>query len=188
MRYFIAILLFFFSITVASAQNDTVIADITVDTVKTKVKPVKNPIIAMSLSAVIPGAGQIYNGKYYKPLIFYGAFIGVGYYYLRYQWAYSAYRNDILLMQNDSIFYKVPTTGLSDFASLEKGLNNTRRKRDLLFLAEVGVWALNIIDAYIDAELSNFDVSDDLTLSVKPYFDYYAYSPAVGLKMQIYLK
>ena len=43
-----------------------------------------------------------------------------------------------------------------------------RRWRDLSFFVMVGVYALSVVDAYVDASLSEFDISDDLTLEVAP--------------------
>ncbi|MBN2662254.1 MAG: hypothetical protein JXR68_01280 [Bacteroidales bacterium] len=187
MKYLIFLLFFVvFSIQIFS-QNDSLII-ISQDTTTKKVKPVRNPTVAIALSAVLPGAGQIYNRKYYKIPIIYGVFGGVGYYIRKSQWAYIAYRNDILLMQDQTIpeHLKFPTTGISDLNELANNYNVARRQRDLFFIGGILWWTINVIDAYVDAELSDFDISDDLSLNFKPYFNTFALNPVYGLTFQFY--
>lgn len=187
MRYLIFLLFFvIFSFQIFS-QNDSLIA-INQDTITKKVKPIRNPTIAVTLSAVLPGAGQIYNRKYYKIPIIYGIFGGIVFYVRKSQWAYVAYRNDILLMQDETIpkYLKFPTTGIKDLNELANNYNIARRQRDLFFIGGILWWTLNVIDAYVDAELSNFDISDDLSFNFRPYYNSFAQNPFYGLTFQIY--
>jgi len=188
MRY---ILIFLFIVVISFnvyAQADS-LNQIFQDTTTIKAKRVKKPTVAITLSAVLPGAGQIYNEKYWKLPIFYTGLAYVGYSVRKSHWQYQAYRNDILLMQNDSIpdYLKFPTTGIKNLDELGNNYNVARRKRDLFVIGGVVVWILNVVDAYVDAELSDFDVSDDLSLNVKPYYQFntFAPEPTYGLTFQL---
>lgn len=139
-----------------------------------------NPKRAMWLAIVLPGAGQIYNRKYWKLPIFYGGFVGClyalswnGQMYHDYSQAY------VDLMDNDP-----STQSYNDFLHLGTTINESnkahyqeifrkrkdryRKWRDLSVFALIGVYALSVIDAYVDASLSEFDISDDLSLRVAP--------------------
>lgn len=139
-----------------------------------------NPKRAMWLAIVLPGAGQIYNRKYWKLPIFYGGFVGClyalswnGQMYHDYSQAY------VDLMDNDP-----NTQSYNDFLHLGTTINESnkahyqeifrkrkdryRKWRDLSVFALIGVYALSVIDAYVDASLSEFDISDDLSLRVAP--------------------
>lgn len=186
MRY---LLIFIFVTTLifsSNAQTDT-LKKISEDTTITKIKPAKNPILAISLSAAIPGAGQIYNGKFLKVPFIYAVLGGVGYFVRKYHWQYTAYRNDIILMDDENIpeSLKFPTTGIYNLDELKTNYNSARRQRDLIFLGGVLFWTLNIIDAYVDAELSNFDVSDDLSFNIYPKYHSFNNNPYYGLAFQL---
>ena len=122
---------------------------------------VPNPTKATWLALVIPGGGQIYNRKYWKLPIFYGGFAGC---------AYALTWNGN--MQSSSITdllppgYKISETQLKDL--LRKRKDTYRRYRDLSIFAFIGVYLLSVIDAYVDAELSNFDITPDLSMKVEP--------------------
>ena len=139
-----------------------------------------NPKRAMWLAIVLPGAGQIYNRKYWKLPIFYGGFVGClyalswnGQMYHDYSQAY------VDLMDNDP-----NTQSYNDFLHLGTTINESnkahyqeifrkrkdryRKWRDLSVFALIGDYALSVIDAYVDASLSEFDISDDLSLRVAP--------------------
>lgn len=139
-----------------------------------------NPTTALWMSALCPGLGQIYNRRYWKLPIVVGAFVGLSYgtsWNNRMYQDYSrAYRD---AMDNDPdtrsymAFYP-PTVKESDIDMewLKKALKNKkdyyRRYRDICILSMVGVYALSIIDAYVDASLAHFDISSDLSMKVAP--------------------
>ncbi len=144
----------------AISQTDS-ISDINV-----KKEKIKKPAIAITLSTILPGAGQIYNGKWYKVPFIYLA-LGTSYYFVKhYSVQYNLYRTDLINLSLDSNYQ--PVTQITDLTQLAQKYNQFRRSRDIAFLGGVLVWSLNIIDAYVDAELSNFDVSPDLTLHIYP--------------------
>lgn len=138
-----------------------------------------DPIRAMWLGLVIPGLGQIYNRKYWKLPIIYGGFLGC-IYALTWNAQMLADYNQAYLDIMDSnpntksyekmlpIGYDI--TGKEDrFKEIFKNRKNTyRRYRDLSIFVMLAIYALSVVDAYIDAELSTFDISKDLTLRVVP--------------------
>ena len=141
-----------------------------------------NPKRAMWLAIVFPGAGQIYNRKYWKLPIIYGGFVGCAYAMRWNNQMYSDYsRAYIDISDNDpntksyESFFKFGRT--LDDSNLERWKttfksrkDRFRRWRDLSFFCMLGVYGLSIIDAYVDASLSEFDISDDLSLHVEPGF------------------
>ena len=141
--------------------------------------------------AIIPGGGQIYNRKYWKLPIVYGGFMGLTYaitwnggYYNEYR---NAYRDISLLLagvegggdswvnfiqsgQNEETVNKDWLRGV-----LRGKVDYYRRNRDLSIIGAVALYALSMIDAFVDAKLFDFDISPDLSLRVEPYLapDYY---------------
>ena len=139
-----------------------------------------NPKRALWLALVIPGGGQIYNRKYWKLPIVYGGFIGCLYamnwnntMYKDYAQAYIDLKDSDPGTQSYNNFLHLGQTITPDRASyyediFKKRKDRFRRWRDLSFFVLVGVYALSVIDAYVDAELSVFDISKDLSLKVEP--------------------
>ena len=139
-----------------------------------------NPKRALWLALVIPGGGQIYNRKYWKLPLVYGGFIGCLYamswnntMYKDYSQAYQDLMDKDPNTQSYNQFLHLGTqitpqneTRYQDI--FRKRKDKYRRWRDLSFFVMIGVYALSVIDAYVDAELSVFDISDDLSLRVKP--------------------
>ncbi|MCK9179247.1 MAG: DUF5683 domain-containing protein [Bacteroides sp.] len=138
---------------------------------------VPNPTRATWLAVVFPGAGQIYNRKYWKLPIFYGGFAGCAYALTwnnnMYKDYSKAYRDLMSDDPNKNSYEELlpPNHGYSK-SQLESVLKNRkdrfRRYRDLSIFAFIGVYVLSIIDAYVDAELSNFDISPDLSMRIEP--------------------
>jgi hypothetical protein len=157
-------------------------------TLKNQTPPAKDwstwrpdPKRALWLALVIPGGGQIYNRKYWKLPIVYGGFIGCLYAMNWNNTMYKDYSQAYLdLVDNDPgtqsynqflhLGMQITTTAEKKrFEEIfKKRKDKYRRWRDLSFFVMVGVYALSVIDAYVDAELSVFDISRDLSLKVKP--------------------
>ena len=145
----------------------------------TKFKP--DPIRAMWLALVIPGAGQFYNRKYWKLPIVYGGFLGCVY---ALTWNgqmlrdYSQAYLDITDSDPNTKSYEKmlpPRYSIEGKEERFKGIfkskkDTFRRYRDLSLFAFGGVYLLSVIDAYVDAELSTFDISRDLSLQIQPTF------------------
>lgn len=135
---------------------------------------------AMWLALVIPGAGQIYNRKYWKIPIVYGGFIGCLYairwnnqMYHDYSQAYMDIMDNDPSTQSYNQFLHLGTTITADNTERYQNLFRRRkdfyrRYRDLSIFCLIGVYALSVIDAYVDASLSEFDISKDLSLRVEP--------------------
>ncbi|MBR6446079.1 MAG: hypothetical protein IKS94_06605 [Prevotella sp.] len=135
---------------------------------------------AMWLSIVLPGAGQIYNRKYWKLPIIYGGFVGCAYamrwnnqMYHDYSQAYMDLMDDDPKTESYNQFMhlgaKITDANITRYQELfRKRKDRYRRWRDLSFFVMVGVYALSVVDAYVDASLSEFDISDDLSLEVSP--------------------
>lgn len=139
---------------------------------------------AAVLWAIIPGGGQVYNRKYWKVPIIIGGMTALYYAIswnnnnlLEYAKAYSDIKSDDP-MTNDSWIAFVPAgadpnsyrTNGSFQETLRHGRDFYRRNRDLSIIVAVGVYALSIVDAYVDAELAHFDISPDLTLRATPSY------------------
>lgn len=152
-----------------------------------------NPMRAVWLGAIVPGLGQIYNRSYWKLPIVYGGFMGCTYgiiythdQYIGYK---TAYRDIYYDMQDGKVSndpsksyiailpegYTIDRMGgaATYRDRLKEWQNQTRRNRDLAIAATAIVYALTLIDAYVDAQLFDFDISDDLSLNVYPelYYD-----------------
>ena len=195
-RIFIYILLIVLALpTYAQLSNDS----ISLDSVQLTQKEIDrlfwkpDPMRAVWLGAILPGAGQIYNRSYWKLPIVYGGFMGCIYaitwtnnQYVGYK---DAYRDIYYDIQNGTVSdspdksynailpegYTIQSMGgASTYQSrLKEWQNTSRRNRDLSILVTVAVYALSLIDAYVDAQLFDFDISNDLSLNVTPqlYYD-----------------
>jgi hypothetical protein len=152
-----------------------------------------DPMRAVWLGVVVPGLGQIYNRSYWKIPIVYGGFMGCAYaitwtndQYISYKNAYRDIYYDIRdgKVSNDpskSYIAILPEGytidrmgGNSTYRDrLKEWQSRSRRNRDLAIAATVIVYALTLVDAYVDAQLFDFDISTDLSLNIYPdiYYD-----------------
>ena len=140
---------------------------------------IPNPTKATWLALVIPGGGKIYNRKYWKLPIIYGGFAGCAYaltwnnkMYKDYMQAYKDAAlgnweaNSIHDLLPPGYLDRTPKTQITE--TLRKRKDTYRRYRDLSIFAFIGVYLISVIDAYVDAELSNFDITPDLSMRVEP--------------------
>lgn len=139
-----------------------------------------NPKRALWLAIVAPGAGQIYNRKFWKLPIFYGGFLGCIYALSWNNMMYKDYSQAYLdIMDNDPntasynkflhLGVQITDANKSRYEELFRSRKDKyRRWRDMSIFVMIGVYALSVIDAYVDAELSEFDISKDLSLEVRP--------------------
>lgn len=185
------ILIFLFVVTITNSLSSQVINRFLVNYTDiyhfNKDKKPRNPKTAVWLSTILPGAGQVYNGKFWKVPFIYGA----GYLtFTQYQKNNSDYKNyyhDHLIL-DDSNSTEQLLMGITDVNILYQKLSESGRKRSLFLLGTVLVWTLNIVDAYVDAELSNFDVSKDLAFNIHPKIDYLNNKPFAALCVKLYIK
>lgn len=170
---------------------------------KIKTRFVPDPQRALWLSLVLPGAGQIYNRKYWKLPIIYGGFIGCTYALLWNQQMYKDYSQAYIDIMDDnpntaSYLKMLPLgydiTGREEqFKTIFKHKKDFYRKyRDLSIFAFIGVYLISVADAYIDAQLSTFDISKDLSLHLEPAVfqqkNFTCNSNAVGLQCSFSFK
>ncbi len=161
-----------------------------------------NPKKAVIYSAIFPGLGQIYNRKYWKLPIVYGGFLGCAYAITWNSTQYDGYKqayNDIT--DNDPntnswqnyLRYGMNPSDLSpsDMDWYTNAFKNKkdffRRNRDLSYIVTVGMYALCMLDAYVDAQLFDFDINPELSMKVEPvFFEKSAFnSRSVGLQCSI---
>lgn len=139
-----------------------------------------NPTRAVWLSALFPGLGQIYNRRYWKLPIVIGGFMGLGYATNwnngQYQDYMQGYRDllDSDASTNSYMDFFPPTVSENDLdrSWLESVFKSKkdyfRRNRDLCVICLVALYALCMLDAYVDAQLTHFDVSPSLSMDVSP--------------------
>lgn len=139
-----------------------------------------DPTRAVWMSALLPGLGQVYNRRYWKLPIVVGGYLGLGY---ATNWNntmlsdYTRAYRDIMDNDPDTKSYMnffPPTVKESDLDKawltnvLQSRKNYFRRNRDLCLLSMIGVYLVAMVDAYVDASLSHFDISPDLSMDITP--------------------
>jgi len=163
-----------------------------------------SPKKALLYSAIIPGGGQTYNKQYWKIPIVYAA-LGTTFYFAKwnhkkhkiYKNAYIDYRaflkykhqskdQDPPISLPESRSYEdLIIADVNDFTSTQEEWfqnvlldrqSNYKRDRDLLYIVMAGIYILNIFDALVNAHLLYFDVSDELSLNIYPYFEIYEFT------------
>jgi hypothetical protein len=144
----------------------------------------KNAKKASLYSAIIPGAGQIYTEKYWKIPIIYSGLIASAYYIKQNNDQYKLYRSTYLnRINNDNNtdqfqgeYSNQDLVTLTDFY---------RRNREVSTLLFTLTYLLNIIDASVSAHLFSFDVSEDLSMNIKPI--YFMHSKSSGIQLSFNL-
>jgi hypothetical protein len=170
-------------------NKDTLLKNKTSNPTTLKPTPQHSPKLAVLLSTALPGAGQIYNKKYWKaPIVWVG--IGTCIYFISNN--HTLYRDykDALLQRTDSSTQE-PDKYL-DIYSTDQLLtlqDQYRQNRDLFIIVTSLVYVLNIVDALVDAHLYSFDVSDDLSFNWQPFYNYSVYNGnAAGISLRLNFK
>lgn len=134
------------------------------------------------MALVLPGGGQIYNKKYWKLPLIYGGFMGCAYALTWNNMMYKDYSKAYIDMMDSDPgtrsyvdFLPIRYRDLTDaeikaqFQDTFRNRKNYYRKyRDMSLFCFIGVYLLSVVDAYVDAELSNFDISKDLSVQLEP--------------------
>jgi hypothetical protein len=143
-----------------------------------------SPRKALLMSAIVPGLGQVYNKKYWKVPIIYGAGGAFVYFLGYYQDKYTKFRT---ALANGEKGQKFIIDGRQyDYESLSTGQNFYRRYRDLNALGITAIYFLNIVDAMIDANFFYYDVSDNLTMHIQPaIFNNPGATSSLGLQINL---
>ncbi len=197
-RFFIFILLLLWG-NFCIAQKDSVLnKEIKAKKIKQKTYPFAkidstkpyNPRIAVLRSAIAPGWGQITNKKYWKLPIIYGALGTTGYIFVRnikqFKEANAAFKNASDLNPLNDIEIPEPYYSVRNQPERIKNFRNqVRQNVDYSVLFFVLFWGLNVADAAVDAHLKTFDVSNDLSLQIKPGYSQLANTNGISLVLKI---
>jgi hypothetical protein len=177
----------FFSVTIA-AQKDSLniktIKDIKIE--KGGIYDPLSPSRAAFYSAIFPGMGQVYNKKYWKTPIVWGAMGTSIYYYLNNNKEFKRYRTAYRLRKNNLIDeFIVDGVEIISEETLERAQDQLRENRDMSLLTTVILYVLQIVEASVNAHLLQFNTDDNL--SFKPTFindPIYVEAPKVGLTIK----
>ena len=193
LKPFILILLFSFISGFIFAQNDSLTTQLfqksdTLQISKKKIKlsPIYNPLSpskAAFYSAIFPGMGQIYNKKYWKAPIVWGALALPVYYYQINNNDYKRYRNAYRLRKNGLVDeFTVGGIELVSMQTLETAQKQLRENRDMSLLTGVILYILQIVEASVNAHLMQFNTDDNLTIKPQLIFDPIRIeTPSIGL-------
>ncbi|HRI80526.1 MAG TPA: DUF5683 domain-containing protein, partial [Cyclobacteriaceae bacterium] len=123
------------------------------------------PRKALLYAAVLPGAGQVYNKKYWKLPFVYGGFAAITYGVIYYNNAYSKYKNELF-----GVLESGSATSPSGFTEeqLRTIVDEARRQRDFFLILDAFMYILQMVDAHVDAHLKEFDLNPQLKVSLKP--------------------
>lgn len=154
-------------------------------------KPINplTPAKAAFYSAILPGLGQAYNKKYWKIPIVYAA-LGTGvYFYLdnnkEYKRYRDAYKRRIAGFTDDEFYGDGPTPNISN-DGLIRAQRTLSRNKEISLLVTIGLYALNIIDANVDAHLLQYNIDDNL--AVKPHFKFNEFDATTDLGLTLGFK
>lgn len=165
-------------------KTDSMIFTDTNSLVKQKFQP--KPRVAGLLSTFLPGAGQVYNRSYWKPLIIYGGAYFLVDFIVKFSRTKEYYRQVLILHDVDSssshiesyteqyknidkvIPYSPALIASLSEAQIQLEYDSYSSNLQNLYIFSVVWYGLNILDAAVDAHLKNFDVSDDLSMKIKP--------------------
>jgi hypothetical protein len=149
-----------------------------------------NPNIATYRSAILPGWGQYTNKKYWKIPVVYAALGATTYIFFRnvkqYNEAKNAYTNAIDGDASNDYLIPQPYFSVKDQPErIRTFRNQVRQNVDYTVLFFILFWGLNVADATVDAHLKTFDVSDNLSLQVKPGYSPLANTNGISLVLNI---
>jgi len=137
---------------------------------------------ASVLSTIIPGAGQIYNKKYWKVPIIYAS-LGTSIYFINENHnKYTDYKNAYLQRADGEIDDYFDLYNNSQLITI---MDYYQRNRDVSYILTAAIYLLNIVDASVDAHLLDFDVSDELTLSYAPSFIHTPFGKNTSLSLKM---
>lgn len=174
-----------------TVRPDSSMAFSTIDSVEA-FKP--NPSKAVWLGAIIPGYGQIVNRSYWKLPIVYAGFLGCTYAITlnstRYATYKKAYFDKIDTNENTNSFLNLPNGSQLSDQILKSAYDQYRRYRDLSIFFTVGYYAITLIEAYVDAQLFDFDISPDISMHIRPAVlkNEYGQSNKAGFQFSLNLK
>lgn len=151
-------------------QTDSLnVAPIRVDATHTKVVSSEHSANkALLLSAILPGAGQIYNRQAWKVPIVYAAFGGIGYFTVNNYRQMKTYKDEYLYRVNNNDSYHDADLATTPTANIYNLYQNYNQTFQLSVILTVAVYGLNLLDAYVFGHLFDFQITDDLSMNVTP--------------------
>ena len=128
-------------------------------------KTIKSAHKASILSAVVPGAGQVYNKKYWKAPIIYASLATSIFFIKDNQNKLTTYQNAYITRSNGGTDDYIDIYNNSQLLTI---VDYYERNRDVSYIIAGAIYLLNIVDASVDAHLFDFDISEDLSLNTTP--------------------
>ncbi|MFO7869549.1 MAG: DUF5683 domain-containing protein [Bacteroidales bacterium] len=167
----------------SQSVTDSVSTDTLVSDSNDTLPPIHSPQKATIYSTILPGLGQVYNKSYWKVPVIYGGFAALGYVISQNHIFYSDFKNEYDSYQEyvteEEAAGRTPNSdtlltvrGVQSYSvyNVKEGRDYYRRRRDLAIIG-IGSWyILQIIEAYVDAHMFSFDISDDLSVRYRPTF------------------
>jgi hypothetical protein len=160
-------------------SNEVIEIEMEVDTLENR------PNTAALYSAALPGLGQAYNKKYWKIPLIYGGGLVIGYFINFNHRLYKQYRDGLIAIidQDDRT---QPFDPSLDQKFYQRNVDYWRRNRDLLMIGTLLFYAMNIIDAHVDAHLELFTIDDDISLNLEPSLNQTAMQTnVIGLSLKL---
>ncbi|HSI75391.1 MAG TPA: DUF5683 domain-containing protein [Lunatimonas sp.] len=150
-----------------------------------KIPGYKDPNKAILMALAFPGGGQIYNEKVWKVPLIYGGILTSIYFFEFNNRRYKQFLVALDIIRTPGSTEPNPFPNLNQDGII-RNVNFWRRNRDSMFLVFAGIYALGAVDAFVDAHLSGFDISDDLTFSIEPSVEpLLASNAALGVSFKI---
>jgi hypothetical protein len=158
-----------------------------------------NPRVASIRSAIIPGWGQVYNGKIWKVPIVYAALGVTGWYFLSNRTYYKQLRLGAVVgtqiiekkrPKDSTDYHKIKDENVK--LAIDRGRlqevryyrDRVRRELDYAVLYFAIAWALNVVEASVDAHLQSFDISPNLSFNIEPGYSELAKTSGISLVMR----
>lgn len=180
--------------TITSGKDSTLVptaTDTTSEGIADGLKKWDKPSRAALYSAIIPGAGQVYNKSFWKVPIIYAGGATIGYFIVKWHKNYLLYRSSYDVMNDgdsttiDRFVEKIPDAA-NRARVLANGRDTYRRWRDLNIIFAVFYYGLNVSEAYVDAHLKGFDISDELSMRIEPTLlpgpAFMSYAPGISVR------
>jgi hypothetical protein len=143
-----------------------------------------NPERAGLLSAILPGAGQVYNKQFWKLPIIYGGAIAFGHFIKYNNDKYNDFRNAYVakILNEEDVFPRSFTS-----SALELNALYFKRNRDYLIILGAAFYLLQIVDAHVAAHLIEFEINDDLSMvpTYQPREQYFTQNLGLSLVLKL---
>ncbi len=141
------------------------------------------------MSAVLPGLGQVYNKRWWKVPIIYAGFAGLSYGIYHFSTNYTGYRKAYRIQVDGDSSTFASFKGISDPDELKIYRDSNKQNLDIMAIITAVWYALNIVDAVVDAHLFHWNMDDNLALDLHPVVpSYFNNTAAIGISFQFSLR